>query len=277
MSAWRRFTLGLATLLGRKRGWFIPYRHAGGATRPDYGAVARLFEARSEDFVRLIDRIDAYAEDLERIGSQPPPAPRWNQDWFPALDAAALYALIRDTRPSRLVEIGSGHSTRFAARAVSDGGLATRITAIDPEPRAALAGLPVAWIGQTLQGAGLAPFQGLAAGDMVVVDSSHVLMPGSDVDLVLNAVLPALPAGVLIHVHDVFLPEDYPRAWVWRGYNEQCALPALMLGGGYEPVFASHFAATVLGERLQRSVLARLPRAAGALGASLWLRKRAAL
>ena len=94
----------------------------------------------------LLSSIEKYRRELESIGSEPPPAPRWNQDWFPRLDAAAAYATVRETRPRRIVEVGSGHSTRFLARAVADGGLATRITAIDPRPRAAIRGLNVEWL-----------------------------------------------------------------------------------------------------------------------------------
>jgi predicted O-methyltransferase YrrM len=88
--------------------------------------------------VSLLDSIEQHAADLEKIGAAPPPAPRWNQDWFPRLDAAAAYAMVRALRPRRIVEVGSGHSTRFMARAVEDGGLPTQILAIDPAPRAAL-------------------------------------------------------------------------------------------------------------------------------------------
>ena len=72
----------------------------------------------------------------------------------------------------------------------------------------------------------------LAPGDVLSIDSSHILMPGTDVDILLNRVLPALPAGVLVHIHDVFLPDDYPPAWSWRGYNEQLGVAALVQGGG---------------------------------------------
>src|SRR6185503_4717515 len=75
-----------------------------------------------------LSSIENYRAELEAIGFEPPPAPRWNQDWFPRLDAAAAYAMVRITQPRRIVEVGSGHSTRFLARAVADGGLATRIT-----------------------------------------------------------------------------------------------------------------------------------------------------
>ncbi len=97
-------------------------------------------------------------------------------------------------------------------------------------------------------------------------------MPGSDVDWLLNRVLPELAAGVLIHVHDVFLPEPYPADWAWRGYNEQQALAALLQGGGYAVRFASHFVATQRRERLAQGLLGRLPQG---LASSLWLEKRA--
>src|SRR5262245_7969040 len=99
----------------------------------------------------LLKSIEAYAAALEALGSEPPPAPRWNQDWFPRLDAAAAYAMVRETKPQKIVEVGSGHSTRFMARAVADGKLATRITCIDPEPRATIRGLEVEWISSPVQ------------------------------------------------------------------------------------------------------------------------------
>ena len=102
---------------------------------------------------------------------------------FPRLDGAMAYALTRELRPARIVEVGSGHSTRFFARAIADGRLATRLTAIDPAPRAAIAGLPVDWLRDTVPDVGMAPFAALASGDFLVIDSSHVLMPGSDVDI----------------------------------------------------------------------------------------------
>lgn len=222
----------------------------------------------------MLNAIDACAPVLLAIADEaaPPPAPRFRQDWFPRLDAAAAYALVRSRRPARLVEIGCGHSTRWFARGVADGGLATRLTAIDPRPRASLAGLPVEFIRATLQGAGPAPFAALAASDMLSLDGSHVLMPGTDVAL--NRILPRLPAGVLVHIHDVFLPDPYPVRWAWRGYNEQQAVAAMLAGGGWRILWSSRWAARRMAERLAGSVAARLPLPAGAFEASLWLEKR---
>ena len=89
------------------------------------------FAGRKRAFAAHVEAIEALASELERIGPDRPPAPRWNQDWFPRLDAASAYAMVRRHRPARIVEVGSGHSTRFLARAVADAGLAADITAIE--------------------------------------------------------------------------------------------------------------------------------------------------
>ena len=98
-------------------------------------------------------------------------------------------------------------------------------------------------------------------------------MPGSDVDQVLNRILPALPAGVFIHFHDIFLPWDYPTDWAWRGYNEQQGIAALIQGGAYEIIFASRYTINEMREALNASPLAAIPLPHGAFENSLWLRK----
>ena len=98
-------------------------------------------------------------------------------------------------------------------------------------------------------------------------------MPGSDVDFLLNRVMPALPSGVLIHIHDIFLPDDYPPAWAWRSYNEQLAVAVLLTAGAYRPLFASRYAVTRMAEAVAASAAGGLPIIAGALESSLWLEK----
>lgn len=274
----RRLAFGLSTLFGLKpRGFFIPYRYAdqapARAARGGYEALEPLFAAAEPAFAAILDRMDAYAGAFAAIGPDRPPAPRWNQDWFPRLDAAAAYVLVRERRPGRIVEVGSGHSTRFLCRAVTDAALATIVTAIDPAPRAAIDGLGVTIIRSTLQQAGMGPFADLAAGDMLIIDSSHILMPGTDVDILFNHILPALPPGVLVHIHDVFLPDDYPADWEWRGYNEQLGVAALIQGGGFRLLWASRYAATRMPRQVAASAAGKLELKSGAHEASLWLEK----
>ena len=272
----RRGVLGLATMLGfRPRGFFIPYRHADAVAESAYPAIEKLFASRETEFAAVLGQIDGFEPDLRNIHPDAQaPAPRWNQDWFPRLDAAAAYAIVRTRRPRAIVEVGSGHSTRFLLRAVEDGGLDTRITAIDPFPRAPFVSPRIEHIASPLERADFGLFGRLGAGDILFIDSSHVLMPGTDVDILLNRVLPDLPSGVTVHVHDIFLPDPYPESWHWRGYNEQTALATLIHGGGYAPLFSSRYAATRMGPRLAQGAAARLPLPQGAHETSLWLEKR---
>jgi predicted O-methyltransferase YrrM len=268
---WRRLKLGLPTILGfRPGGWFIPHRYAPllppPGAQPPYPAVETLFEESHETFLAMIDRLDAHAAELEKLG------PLLDQAWFPSLDAAMAYMLVRERKPRHIVEVGSGHSTRVLAKASA--GMCD-ILAIDPAPRADIAGLPgVTIMPSTLQAAPCTPFDRLLPGDMLFIDSSHILMPGSDVDFLFNRVLPRLPPGALVHVHDIYLPFDYPAVWGWRNYNEQQGVLPLLATGAYRPLFSSVWAERRLEERLARSVVARLRRLPDALPASLWLEKR---
>lgn len=268
---WRRFALGLPTVLGLKpRGWFIPHRYAPllppPGAQPPYPAIERLFEEHTGQFTAVLDAVDARAEALERCKAL------FEQSWFPSLDAAVAYALVRERKPRHIIEVGSGHSTRLLSKAVGGVG---EILAIDPAPRADIADLPGVRVkSSTLQAAPATVFDGLMRDDILFIDSSHILMPGSDVDILLNRVLPRLPSGALVHIHDIFLPFDYPTIWGWRAYNEQQGVVPLLTGEAFKPLFSSVWAERRMADRLAASVIARLPRPPDAMPASLWLEKR---
>ena len=268
---WRRLALGLPTVLSLKpRGWFIPHRYAPllppPGTQPPYTAIENLFARNNAAFEAVMDLIEGQAAAIFSMRSL------LDQAWFPALDGAVTYALMRDRKPQHVIEVGSGHSTRMLAKAL--GGMG-EILAIDPAPRADIAGLPgVQVVPSTVQAAAPELFDRLAPGDVLFLDSSHILMPGSDVDLLLNRVLPRLPPGVLVHIHDIFLPFDYPPVWGWRAYNEQLGVVPLLTSGAFKPLFSSVWAERRMAGRLAASVVSRLPRPPDALPASLWLEKR---
>lgn len=274
----RRLALGLPTLLGAKpRGYFIPYRYR--ASLPDpgslqsYQALTDLMEGRRVAFAAALSRLDAYAEDLLAIEEDAPAKPRWGQSWFPRLDAAMTYLFLREMKPKRVIEVGSGHSTRFLARARAEGALDCLITAIDPAPRADLAGLEIDLKRSLLHEADPGLFRQLEDGDFLIIDSSHIAMPGSDVDQLFNRVLPELNQGVVVMIHDIFLPDDYPGEWAWRGYNEQLLVAPLLLYGGWELLFASHYAASRMADEVSVSLAGRLPLPEGAYESALWLRR----
>ena len=289
---WRRLRFGLSTILGLKPlGFFIPYRYAGSTEALDYPALVPLFNDAAPRFREVLSEIERHSEGLRRIASGNHSA-RFGQDWFPRLDAAAAYALVLGSAARRIVEVGSGHSTRFLARAARDLGHRTsvevgretivehhartepvRITCIDPQPRASLAGLDIDWRREVLGPQHLPLFAGLRSGDIAFFDSSHLLWPGTDVDLILNRILPALRPGVLVHVHDVFLPDPYPAGWAWRGYTEQLGLAGYLTSPAWRIVWASHYAVTRQGAA-ERPAIAALPMPDGARESSLWLVRR---
>jgi predicted O-methyltransferase YrrM len=276
---WRRLKLGLPTVLGlAQRGYFIPYRYANSipqtSARTPFPHIETLFQEAEPQFLTLLDDPDLIADIATRFDGAAPPLPRWQQSWFPRLDGLAAYMMVRRHKPSRIIEIGSGHSTRFVAAAVQDGALPTKITAIDPAPRADIARLPNVTVHQTtLQHTDLSVFDSLGSNDIVMIDSSHIALPGSDVDILMGRILPTLPSGVLIQIHDIFLPDPYPESWAWRGYNEQLPVATLMAGGGFRPIWSSHWVATRCADALTQNAIGALPLAEGAPESAIWLQR----
>ena len=273
----KRIAYGLSTVLGLGRyGFFIPYRYAGStvADEQHYAWILADFSRRGEEsYVKILEDIKSFEDDIAPLAG-PPPVPRWDQDWFPGLDAAAAYALVRTKRPGRILEIGSGHSTRFMMRAIQDAGLATKMTCVDPEPRADISALDVELLRKPAQHVPIDLLPRLESGDFLFVDSSHIAMPGGDIDWIVNVLLPGLPTGVFVHFHDVFLPDAYPESWSWRNYNEQIVVAALMAGNRFQPVFSTHFIRNHRPDLVESRGLGWISLVPGAIESSLWLETR---
>ena len=155
--------------------------------------------------------------------------PRWKNDFLPGLDAVTLYSLMAQTNPRRYVEIGSGNSTTFARRAIRDQGLRTQITSVDPSPRNDVDSLCDLCLRTPLEDVDLCMFRDLQPGDIVFFDGSHRVLTNSDAAVFFLEVFPSLRPGVLVQIHDIHLPYDYPAEWSNRFYSEQYLLGALIL------------------------------------------------
>ncbi|MGI9437867.1 MAG: class I SAM-dependent methyltransferase [Geminicoccaceae bacterium] len=271
--AWRRLSMGLPTIFGmRPQGFFLPYRYAASVAPIGYPGIELLLAEAEPRLKTVLSDIRDLALDILALPAKRQ-APRFDQEWFPQLDAMAAYALVRRWRPKRIIEVGSGHSTRFLAAAIEDEALTTSLLCVDPAPRASLRHLQVTWQESIVQEVPAKDFDGLEAGDILFVDSSHLAMPGTDVDYIIGHVLPVLRPGVMVHVHDIFLPDPYPSSWRWRGYNEQTTIAALLQGGNYQLVFASRYAATRMAEHLDGPPFNDMSRHGSGLESSLWLQK----
>jgi predicted O-methyltransferase YrrM len=131
------------------------------------------------------------------------------------IEAQALHGFVRWLKPERIVEVGSGVSTYCMSKALALNkleGSPGRITSIEPYPSAALRALPdIDLLAQPVQHTDMSVFTSLDEGDMLFIDSSHTVRPGGDVNFLVLEVLPRLKPGVVIHIHDIYLPYDYQR------------------------------------------------------------------
>jgi predicted O-methyltransferase YrrM len=202
---------------------------------------------------------------------------------FSYSDGIFLYMLMRHFKPSRIIEVGSGHSSAVMIdtneRFLND---SVNLTFIEPYPerlysllkdtdktKNKIFELPI-------QQVPFSEFESLKAGDFLFVDSSHVSKTGSDVNYIFFEVLPRLKSGVIIHFHDIFTPMEYPKSWVmkkdvWFGFNEIYILRAFLM---YNPEFEVIMFNTFLEEHHEDWFQKNMPLCLENKGGSIYLRKK---
>ena len=223
--------------MGRRRateyGWKPgPVNPRYGYSRSPHPELLQRIESGRDLYRRWLTATEErFADDLAAIPLDGPPGGlAWNNDFLAPLDLALLYTIVRESDPAHYLEIGSGISTLVVRRAIEDGGLRTKITAVDPKPRVE--------IERACDSLLRAPFETvedlptLESGDIVFLDGSHRVGTASDVTVFFLEILPRLAPGVLAHIHDVYLPNDYPPKLVERNYSEQYMLAAVLLAAG---------------------------------------------
>lgn len=198
---------------------------------------------------------------------------------YERVDAETLFAMVRLFEPKRVIELGSGRSTQVIQAALADNvsrGISARHWVIDPFPSeliqadsgsAEIEELSVTDISRDR-------FAVLSPGDILFVDTTHTVKLASDVNFVVLDVLPSLAPGVVVHFHDIFLPWEYPRAWVEKSrryWAEQYLLQAfLAFNERFEVLLATHAIAREYPERLQRVVPSFV---AGVEPGAFWIRR----
>jgi hypothetical protein len=253
---------------------------------PDTRELARSYPHRTEsagidlrlDFqLRLLDEVfPRFAPECEAWPVEPAGDGGFHlaNDSFGWIDPFVYHGLIRHARPRTVIEVGSGYSTLVGVEAARKNG-PTRYLCIDPWPRDFMArGVPgVELIERPVQEMDLSLFQALDANDVLFVDSSHVVKTGGDVTFLVLEVLPRLAPGVLVHFHDVFLPDEVPKDWVVDKllfWTEQYLLQAYLADNPRAEVWlASHYVSTRHPDAVRRA----FPKALAPAGGSFWFRK----
>jgi len=159
------------------------------------------------------------------------------------LDIVGIYTLIAELKPNKYIEIGSGNSTKVAYKAKLEHQLNTEILSIDPMPRAEIDHLANTVIRKPFEDIDLDIVNELEAGDILFIDNSHRILPNSDSMVFYLEILPRLKKGVIVHIHDIYLPYDYPQFMCDRFYSEQYGLAMYLLANPkkYETILPNYF------------------------------------
>ncbi|MEM9413675.1 MAG: class I SAM-dependent methyltransferase [Planctomycetota bacterium] len=257
-----------------------------GYTCPVATHIDQIFKSKlskQREFLSLIANHKVPLSAIPYDAAEESSEARWNQPWFPPLDAMSLYTMIAVNQPTCFLEIGSGNSTKFANRAIRDNNLNTKIISVDPHPRSEVDVLCSHVIRERLENAtGLnAYISKLSENDIVFLDGSHRCFQNSDVTIFFIDVLPAIPDGVIVGIHDIFWPNDYPPNWLSRYYNEQYVLGAYMLAMGslFPLEFSCAYMAMHYGNEIARcldqEIVSRFEDFQHAIsGGVLWFRKK---
>jgi len=253
---------------------------------------ARLFEGTARELAgidrneahqwRRLHEIAAFAGDEVFPRHHEPQVARyhWDNQTFGYGDAFVLHAMLRLLRPARLIEIGSGFSSAVLLDTLDrHPELPTRATFVEPDPvRLRRLLRPADWarvelLEQRVQDVPLSRFGELGANDVLFIDSSHVAKIGSDVNFLFFEVLPRLPSGCFVHVHDIPPDFEYPRPWVMDGWawNEAYLLRAFLQ---HNAAFEIDLHLAWLGERDSLACSKLLPACVHAPGVSIWLRRK---
>jgi len=170
---------------------------------------------------------------------------------FEFVDGEIYYCMIRYFKPRKIIEIGAGYSSYLAAQAIlknKEEGKECKLIVVDPYPNETIKkGFPglSELIKLKVEDINISLFQELKENDILFIDSSHILKINNDVHYLYLEVLPKLNKGVFVHIHDIFLPADYPRKWVLNDYkfwNEQYLLQAfLTFNNSFEVVFGASY------------------------------------
>jgi hypothetical protein len=204
-----------------------------GYGRSSHPQMKRLLESQIGNYADLLTSFQSLKSKFSAIAQNAsnPVQPSWNNVWFSGLDAAALMAFITFRAPRRYIEIGSGASTKFAREAITSNTLKTELISIDPKPRAEINRICDQVIRQPLEALDPQFFDTLNSDDILFFDGSHRTFTNSDVTAFFFDILPYVKRGGLVHIHDIFWPDDYPSEWNWRLYSEQYLLGAILFGG----------------------------------------------
>jgi len=214
---------------------------------PPHSELYSIINSNRETYKTLLDKALGYKEAFWQIKDSKkesnPVKPTWNNGFLPGLDIIGIYTLLSEYKPKKYIEIGSGNSTKVAFKAKNEQHLDTEIISIDPMPRAEIDNLADQIIREPFENIDFRIINELNENDILFVDNSHRILPNSDSMVFYLEILPRLKKGVIVHIHDIYLPYDYPQFMCDRFYSEQYGIAMYLLANSkkYSPLLPNYF------------------------------------
>jgi hypothetical protein len=218
-----------------------------GHGKPPHGQLYEIIQANRKTYIDLLQEALNYTSVFHGIKKQVNETdslqPAYNNHFLPGLDIIGIYTLLAKYNPERYVEVGSGNSTKVAFKAIKEQGLQTKIISIDPHPRAEIDTISDEVIRKPFENIDIDFLLSLRENDILFIDNSHRVLPNSDASVFFLEILPRLVPGVIVHIHDIYLPYDYPQFMCDRFYSEQYTLAAFILANSarYSTLLPNYF------------------------------------
>jgi predicted O-methyltransferase YrrM len=225
----------------------VDFKPRYGHGKPAHPGLLKIIDAHREQYGNLLRKALSHKEAIWSIRDSrtetDPFKPAWNNGFLPGLDMIGIYTMLADLKPKKYIEIGSGYSTLMAHKVISEQKQDTEIISIDPQPRTGIGQLANRTIREPLERMNLDIFSELNENDILFVDNSHRILPNSDSLVLFLEILPRLKRGVVVHLHDIYLPFDYPQFMCDRFYSEQYGLALCLLSNQekYETLLPNYF------------------------------------
>ena len=225
----------------------VDFKPRYGHGKPPHKQLYEIIDANRETYRQFLAKAQSYKDRIWTIQDSGKETdskkPSWNNGYLPGLDIIGLYTMISEYKPKVYVEIGSGNSTKVAHKAKSEQNIDMRIISIDPMPRAEIDVLADTVIREPFENIQYDVLEQLNENDILFVDNSHRILPNSDSMVFFLEVLPQLKKGVIVQIHDIYLPYDYPQFMCDRYYSEQYGLAIYLLANSekYKTILPNYF------------------------------------
>ncbi|MBK9257163.1 MAG: class I SAM-dependent methyltransferase [Saprospiraceae bacterium] len=225
----------------------VDFKPRYGHGKPAHGQLFSIIDQNRQHYKNILSKALEYKETIWAIQDMKiesnPVNPVWNNGFLPGLDIVMIYTMIAEYKPSKYIEVGSGNSTKVAYKAKSEQSPDTQIISIDPMPRAEIDQLADKVIRKPFENIDFDLINELEENDILFIDNSHRILPNSDAMVFFLEILPRLKKGVIVHIHDIYLPYDYPQDMCDRFYSEQYGLAMFLLANPvkYQTILPNYF------------------------------------